>query len=79
MLAMIRPLISMDAVVECQSGHTYAERPKAFYWEGVRFEIQRIAAQWRAPDGRHFKVITTQGRAFQLVYDQNKDVWKIDN
>lgn len=66
-----------DAVVECHSGHTYAERPRAFEWEGERLKIVEIAAEWQTPENKHFRVITKIGQTFELVYDLSKDTWKV--
>lgn len=64
------------AVVECHSGHTYAERPRAFEWEGERLEIVEIAAEWQTPENKHFRVTTKIGQTFELVYDLSRDTWK---
>ena len=65
-----------DLIVECYSGHTYAERPKTFFQDGKRFEIQTIEAEWRSPEGKHFRVKTKNGDVFELIYDQTSDSWQ---
>jgi len=69
------PLV--DAVVECHSGTTYAERPQALHWQGERLEIAEIIAQWRIPEGRHFRVCLTNGAIFALTYLESGDEWRI--
>jgi len=64
-------------LVECHSGYTYAERPVAFYWQGERLEVDRIAAQWQAPDGKHFRVSTRDGQVFELVYSEPGAKWQV--
>lgn len=65
------------AVVECHSSHTYAERPTAFRWEGKKLEVDTIQAEWRSPEGKHFRVKTTDEAVFELIYDQASDNWQI--
>ena len=67
----------MGAVVECHSGYNYAERPKAFYQDHVRFEIDSIESEWRSPDGKHFLVKTRNGCLFELIYLEDSDDWQI--
>ena len=66
-----------DTIVECYSGHTYAERPKALCHNGKQYEIEAIEAQWRSPEGKHFQVTAMNGDVFELIYDQATDNWKI--
>jgi hypothetical protein len=63
--------------VECHSGHTYGERPIAFYWEGERLLIVEIEARWRLPDGRKFRVRVEDDRTFELYYVEQVDEWRI--
>jgi len=41
---------------ECYSGTTYAQEPRAFEWEGRRYEVARIVKRWRTPAGPGFRV-----------------------
>ena len=66
-----------NVVVECHSGHTYAERPTAFHWEGEQLAIETIEAEWRSPNAKHFQVTTKNGQIFELIYDEAKDNWQI--
>lgn len=66
-----------DTIVECYSGHTYAERPRVLCQDGKRFEIETIEAEWHSPKGRHFRVITKNGDVFELIYDQATDNWQL--
>jgi hypothetical protein len=68
---------SIGVVVECHSGHTYAERPRAFEWEGERLAIVEIAAEWQTPEAKHFRVILGDQRTFELIYDPSEDEWQI--
>jgi hypothetical protein len=66
-----------DLIVECHSGHTYAERLKAFWWEGQRLEVDRSEAEWQSLEGKHFRVKTKNGAVYELIYDQASDDWQI--
>ena len=61
--------------VECYSGHTFAERPTAFVWQGRRYQIGEILKRWRAPEGPGFRVLTPEGAQFELTYDETQDQW----
>jgi hypothetical protein len=65
------------AQVECHSGQSYAERPRAFHWEGQRLEVEQILTEWRTPTAKHWCVLTREGRKFELAYDEEKDEWEI--
>ena len=67
----------MTGLVECYSGGEYAERPRALFCQGERLEVEAILDQWRFPNGKAFKVRTTDGRAFELRYDQASGEWDL--
>jgi hypothetical protein len=64
-------------VVECYSGATYAERPRALFWQGERLEVTVILASWYTELGKGFRVSVRDGREFELVYNQLVDQWSI--
>ncbi len=63
--------------VECHSDQTYAERPRAFYWQDQRLEVAAILSSWRTPQGKHFLVRTPQDQVFALFYDEHNDTWDV--
>jgi hypothetical protein len=65
----------MELIVECYSGHTYAQEPRAFTWHGERHVVQAVERVWRTPEGPHFLVRTEDGGFFELAYDEAEDVW----
>lgn len=67
----------MPASVECHSGLEYAERPTALWWQGARLEVEAVEAEWRIPGGKQFRVRTTDGQVFELVYVASHDEWRI--
>jgi hypothetical protein len=65
------------ALVECHSGTEYADRPKAFNWQGQRLEIADILGQWRTPNEKSFRIRTIDGQAFELTYREIPDDWQV--
>jgi hypothetical protein len=65
----------MELTVECYSGHTYAQEPRAFVWRGERHVVQALEWAWRAPEGPHFLVRTREGGFFELTYDEVEHTW----
>ena len=63
--------------VNCYSGHTYAERPVSFQWEGVEYEVEEIERAWQEPGGRHFQVRTKENKLFQLCYNEAERNWSL--
>jgi hypothetical protein len=69
----------MSDRVECHSDFEYAERPTALVWEGQRLAIEKIFEASRIPDGKRFRVQTTDGQLFELIYSDLYDEWRIAN
>ena len=63
--------------VECYSGHTYAQEPRAFVWQGRRCQVTRVERRWRAPEGPAFCVQVQSGDSFELWYNERADRWTI--
>jgi hypothetical protein len=63
--------------VTCYSGHTYAERPKSFEWEGKEYEVEEIEKAWVEPGKRYFQVRTEDNRLFRLCYNEAEDQWSL--
>ena len=68
----------MDTLkVKCYSGHTYAERPKSFEWQGVEYEVEQIEKAWQEPGERHFQVRTGDNKLCQLCYNEKDEQWSL--
>ncbi len=67
----------MNALVECHSGFQYADKPRAFLWEGQRLEVVEITAEWRTPLSHCFRVRSQDERCFVLAYRELDDEWSI--
>ena len=61
--------------VNCYSGHTYAESPRSFEWEGIEYEIEEIEGAWVEPGERHFQVRTKDNKIFRLCYNETEKQW----
>jgi hypothetical protein len=68
--------MSADSV-ECYSGHTYAQEPRALMWRGRHYVIDCVEARWRTPRGPAFSVLTETGERFELHYDELDVRWMI--
>jgi len=70
--------ISLEEIflkVNCYSGHTYAERPQSFLRQGKEYKVNEIEKAWQEPGKRLFKVITDEGKLFELCYNEAEDQW----
>jgi len=63
------------AQVQCYSGHSYAERPLSFHWQGEVHEVKKIEKEWLEPGRRHFLARTESERLFELCYHEEDDEW----
>jgi hypothetical protein len=66
-----------NLTVKCYSGHTYAEEPRSFEWEGVAYEVMEIEKAWLEPGERHFLVKTEGNKSFQLCYNEAEERWSL--
>ncbi len=63
--------------VRCYSGHTYAERPVSFLWQGMEYEVEEIEKAWQEPGERRFRVRTRAHKLFQLCYNEAQQEWSV--
>lgn len=63
--------------VNCYSGHTYAEEPRSFEWEGREYEVKEIEKEWQEPGERYFQVRTKDNKRFKLSYTEAEDQWSL--
>jgi hypothetical protein len=69
----------MTPIVECYAGSTYPERPRAFFWEGQRYEVKEIIDQHREPDGILFLVLCEKDeKLFELFYNSTSMEWRVE-
>ena len=75
--------MNVPVQVECYSGHTYAQEPRAFEWRGERYEVVRVVKRWRTPTGPAFRVESTAipntqspiSKQVDLFYQEIEDIW----
>ena len=65
----------MDTNVRCYSGRLYAEEPRSFLWQQSELEIESVEEAWQEPGKRLFRVLTLDGRLFELCYNEASDRW----
>lgn len=63
--------------VNCYSGHTYAEEPRSFLWQGIEYEVEEIERAWQEPGERYFQVKTRNNKLFRLCYNEAEDRWSL--
>lgn len=68
---------SDDAAVECYSGHTYAQEPRAFVFDNERRTVTRVCKRWREPAGPRFKVLADDTATYVLAYDEAAGRWHV--
>jgi len=65
----------VDISVKCYSGYLYAEEPRSFVWQESELVIKSVEKAWKEPDKRLFRVVTEDGRLFELCYNEATDRW----
>lgn len=68
----------MKELVECHSEYEYPEKPIAIWWQDERLTISQILQEARFPNGKFFRVSTTEGFIFDLLYEELPDQWLIN-
>ena len=66
-----------NLTVNCYSGHTYAERPQSFLWQGIEYEVEEIEKDWLEPGNRYFQVRTRDNKVFKLCYNETEKQWSL--
>lgn len=73
-----------DVVVHCYSGHTYAQEPHSFVWQGREYSVVSLEGVRRVLDNVtgtmvvEFIVETDAHTRFRLCYNEGDDSWTID-
>ena len=66
-----------DTVVECYSGHTYAQEPRAFWLADKRRTVTVVRKRWREPLGPCFDVLADDALGYVLVYNETTGCWSV--
>jgi hypothetical protein len=67
----------MDVKVKCYSGYLYAGEPRSFVWQESELQIESVENARQEPGKRLFRVVTRDGRLFELCYNQATDRWAV--
>jgi len=78
--------VNTPVQVECYSGHSYAQEPRAFEWRGHRYQVVRVVKRWRTPSGPAFRVDvieisnsqTPVPKQVDLHYLELEDTWTMN-
>jgi hypothetical protein len=65
----------VEISVKCYSGYVYAEEPRSFVWQESELEIKSVEKAWQESGKRLFRVVTQDGRLFELCYNEATDRW----
>lgn len=65
----------VSTTVDCYSGMAYADRPRAFFWEGAEITVKTVLASLRTPDGKTFRVLGEDQQRYLLTYDEAGETW----
>ena len=68
---------SDDVSVECYSGHTYAQEPRAFVVDNERRMVTLVRKRWHEPAGPRFEVLADDAATYVLAYDEATDRWHV--
>jgi len=61
--------------VECYSGYTYAQEPRAFVFNNKRRVVTAVRKRWREPAGPCFEVLADDATIYVLAYNEATDHW----
>ena len=64
--------------VECFASASYPGDPRAVFWDGIRFEIERTLAQWRTPRGICFRAEAKDGHVFEMCFEEAAQRWCVE-
>ena len=64
-----------ETEAKCHSGYIYADQPRAFIWQGKELRISSVVKAWQEPGRRIFRVVTEDGKLFELCYNERTDRW----
>jgi hypothetical protein len=68
-------MVDQVVKVDCYSGASYAERPKALFWQGEKIKISQVLQSQQNPDARSFEVLLDNGLVVRLYYLISDDRW----
>jgi hypothetical protein len=64
--------------VECYAGYKGDQYPQRFTMGEVVLEIREVADQWYGPSSQFFRVRASDGHAYILRHDLERDQWGLE-
>lgn len=49
--------------------------PLVFVWEERRFAVLALGRQWQEGSSRHFLVMTSEDKVFEITYNEDEGNW----
>ena len=71
--------MSLPVYVDAYSGYKANERPQRFTLDDDIYEIASVEDRWYEADAEYFKVRTTDGKVYLLLYDEHEDTWTLQS
>jgi len=65
--------------VTVYSGYKANERPRDFTVDEDLYEIAEVEDRWYEPAAMYFRVRTTEGKRFILLYNESEDEWTLQS
>ena len=69
----------IDPAVECHSGFSNCDYPKAVQQEGQRGSVKAIIIEWRTPAEKRYHLLITGNQFLKAVPNYNKNTWKVES
>jgi len=64
--------------VECYAGYKGEQLPRRFVLRDQTLEVEEVEDQWYSPSSQCFRVLASDGNAYILRYDRDRDLWTLD-
>jgi hypothetical protein len=66
---------NIEIKVKCYSGYIYTYEPRSFIWQVKELRISLVEKAWQELGSRIFRVVTENGKLFELCYNERTDRW----
>ena len=67
----------IDSTVECHSGYSSCDHPRAIWYQGQRHLVKEIIAEWRTPDEKHYRLLIAGDLILNAVLIGKENIWKV--
>lgn len=66
-----------NIVVEAYAGYKGEETPRAFVYDGIRYEVREVLQRWYTDRHSYFKLFADDGHRYVLRYDGDEQIWEL--